>query len=216
MYCVTTSGGGRAPSAGPPVPPRARHTHSAQRARGKSDPGRPHSPVQHVRKRSHGARARQRTVLTPRSGHGEAQSGPSATRERFPTSLNPVGPRMAHASVTLGHRTVLVGDMGVGKSSIGVRFVNGEFVPQESTIGGAHTPPCPAPCSLPARTACRTPPQRAAAFITKTIPIEGKSVKFDIWDTSGQGAGGPSGLWLVLCLCTGWASATRPCSFPPL
>ncbi|KAL3853915.1 hypothetical protein ACJMK2_013229 [Sinanodonta woodiana] len=60
-------------------------------------------------------------------------------------------------------KLVLLGDQGVGKSSIALRFVRGEFNEHgEATIG--------------------------AAFLTQTINVSGpgQSVKFDIWDTAGQ------------------------------
>lgn len=58
-------------------------------------------------------------------------------------------------------KLVLLGDMGVGKSSIALRFVRGEFTENsEPTIG--------------------------AAFLTQTVNISNVSIKFDIWDTAGQ------------------------------
>eukprot|EP00299_Pterocystis_sp_00344_P002352 c12665_g1_i1.p1 GENE.c12665_g1_i1~~c12665_g1_i1.p1 ORF type:complete len:213 (+),score=36.50 c12665_g1_i1:48-641(+) len=58
-------------------------------------------------------------------------------------------------------KLVLLGDMAVGKSSLVVRFVKGQFFDyQESTIG--------------------------AAFLTHTITVDDVAVKFDIWDTAGQ------------------------------
>jgi len=58
-------------------------------------------------------------------------------------------------------KLVLLGDQGVGKSSLALRFVRGEFHEHhEATIG--------------------------AAFLTQTINVGQNSVKFDIWDTAGQ------------------------------
>ncbi|XP_033728115.1 uncharacterized protein LOC117317413 [Pecten maximus] len=58
-------------------------------------------------------------------------------------------------------KLVLLGDSGVGKSSIALRFVRGEFNENgETTIG--------------------------AAYLTKTINCQGCPIKFDIWDTAGQ------------------------------
>ena len=58
-------------------------------------------------------------------------------------------------------KLVLLGDIAVGKSSLVVRFVKGQFFEyQESTIG--------------------------AAFLTHTMTVDDVSVKFDIWDTAGQ------------------------------
>lgn len=58
-------------------------------------------------------------------------------------------------------KLVLLGDQGVGKSSLALRFVRGEFTENaEATIG--------------------------AAFLTQTLTVSGQSAKFDIWDTAGQ------------------------------
>ncbi|XP_076459805.1 ras-related protein Rab-5C-like [Babylonia areolata] len=58
-------------------------------------------------------------------------------------------------------KLVLLGDQGVGKSSIALRFVRGEFQEHhEATIG--------------------------AAFLTQTIKAGEHTVKLDIWDTAGQ------------------------------
>lgn len=58
-------------------------------------------------------------------------------------------------------KVVLLGDTGVGKSSLVLRFVTNNFKPySESTIG--------------------------ASFMSKVINHGGKQVKFQIWDTAGQ------------------------------
>mmetsp|Transcript_19191 Transcript_19191/g.31414 ORF Transcript_19191/g.31414 Transcript_19191/m.31414 type:complete len:196 (+) Transcript_19191:171-758(+) len=58
-------------------------------------------------------------------------------------------------------KLVLLGDSAVGKSSLVLRFVRGQFFEyQESTIG--------------------------AAFLTQTVPLDGVTIKFEIWDTAGQ------------------------------
>lgn len=55
----------------------------------------------------------------------------------------------------------LLGDSGVGKSSIALRFVHDSFKPaMESTIG--------------------------ASFLTKTIHVDDRIYKYQIWDTAGQ------------------------------
>lgn len=62
---------------------------------------------------------------------------------------------------TYQFKLVLLGDTSVGKSSIVIRFVKGQFSEyQESTIG--------------------------AAFLTQTVPVQDCTVKFEIWDTAGQ------------------------------
>ncbi|CAL1539743.1 unnamed protein product [Lymnaea stagnalis] len=65
------------------------------------------------------------------------------------------GPRVQQAKL------VLLGDQGVGKSSIALRFVRGQFPEHsEATVG--------------------------AAFLTQTVQVLGQTLKFDIWDTAGQ------------------------------
>lgn len=59
------------------------------------------------------------------------------------------------------YKLVLLGEASVGKSSLVVRFVQDQFHNHiESTIG--------------------------AAFFTKSIPVDGDDVTFEIWDTAGQ------------------------------
>mmetsp|Transcript_100628 Transcript_100628/g.197519 ORF Transcript_100628/g.197519 Transcript_100628/m.197519 type:complete len:205 (+) Transcript_100628:54-668(+) len=58
-------------------------------------------------------------------------------------------------------KVVLLGDSGVGKSSLVLRFVTNNFKPySESTIG--------------------------ASFMSKMITVASKQIKFQIWDTAGQ------------------------------
>lgn len=58
-------------------------------------------------------------------------------------------------------KVVLLGDTGVGKSSLVLRFITNEFKPYyESTIG--------------------------ASFMSKLIMVDGSPMKFQIWDTAGQ------------------------------
>jgi small GTP-binding protein len=64
-------------------------------------------------------------------------------------------------SKTCQFKLVLLGESSVGKSSLVLRFVKGQFHEfQESTIG--------------------------AAFLTQTVQIDDTTVKFEIWDTAGQ------------------------------
>eukprot|EP00457_Paulinella_chromatophora_P014744 gb/GEZN01015222.1/.p1 GENE.gb/GEZN01015222.1/~~gb/GEZN01015222.1/.p1 ORF type:complete len:200 (-),score=31.07 gb/GEZN01015222.1/:284-883(-) len=61
----------------------------------------------------------------------------------------------------INSKLVLLGDAGVGKSSIVERFIRSEFYEfQQPTIG--------------------------AAFSTKQITVGNREVKFEIWDTAGQ------------------------------
>lgn len=58
-------------------------------------------------------------------------------------------------------KLVLLGESAVGKSSLVLRFVKGQFHEyQESTIG--------------------------AAFLTQTVCVDDTTIKFEIWDTAGQ------------------------------
>jgi len=58
-------------------------------------------------------------------------------------------------------KLVMLGDSGVGKSSLVSRYINDNFFEfQEPTIG--------------------------AAFNVKNLNIDGKAVKLEIWDTAGQ------------------------------
>mmetsp|Transcript_16127 Transcript_16127/g.43363 ORF Transcript_16127/g.43363 Transcript_16127/m.43363 type:complete len:83 (-) Transcript_16127:667-915(-) len=62
-------------------------------------------------------------------------------------------------------KLVLLGDTAVGKSCLVVRFVRDEFFEfQEPTIG--------------------------AAFLTQSVATGAATVKFEIWDTAGQGETG--------------------------
>ena len=60
-------------------------------------------------------------------------------------------------------KVVLIGESGVGKTSIISKFTTNVFDPQ-------------------------CPPSLNSQFITKTLefPVYNKSIKFDIWDTVGQ------------------------------
>ncbi|GAA5989885.1 hypothetical protein JCM10908_002362 [Rhodotorula pacifica] len=64
--------------------------------------------------------------------------------------------------VTSSRKLVLLGESAVGKSSLVLQFVKGQFDDyRESTIG--------------------------AAFLTQTVPVSsGNFIKFEIWDTAGQ------------------------------
>lgn len=83
-------------------------------------------------------------------------SGSTATRpSAAPGSAGGPTTRMAQ------FKLVLLGESAVGKSSLVLRFVKGQFHEfQESTIG--------------------------AAFLTQTVCLDDTTVKFEIWDTAGQ------------------------------
>lgn len=76
-------------------------------------------------------------------------------------------------------KTVLLGESAVGKSSLVLRFVKGQFHEyQESTIGGKS------PFVHQFDSKLFTFP--TAAFMTQTVCLEDATVKFEIWDTAGQ------------------------------
>jgi len=67
----------------------------------------------------------------------------------------------AQQNKTFQYKLVLLGDTALGKSSLVLRFVKGQFFEyQESTIG--------------------------AAFLTQTVALNDTTVKYEIWDTAGQ------------------------------
>lgn len=58
-------------------------------------------------------------------------------------------------------RAAMVGDTGVGKSSLAIKYTSGNFnINQPSTSG--------------------------AQFMKKYLTVDGKQLKFQIWDTAGQ------------------------------
>ena len=76
-------------------------------------------------------------------------------------------------------KLVLLGDTAVGKSCLVVRFVRDEFFEfQEPTIGGT------ALCRW------RFLFSLLAAFLTQSVATGAATVKFEIWDTAGQGETG--------------------------
>lgn len=79
-------------------------------------------------------------------------------------------------------KLVLLGNAGVGKSCLVLRFVREEFFEdQETTVSLNGQNSCVAPCQLtfPA-------PQIGAAFLVKNLLLEEGPVKLEIWDTAGQ------------------------------
>ncbi len=66
-----------------------------------------------------------------------------------------------HSDVFLCFLVVLIGDSGVGKSNLLSRFTRNEFnLESKSTIG--------------------------VEFATRSIQVDGKTIKAQIWDTAGQ------------------------------
>lgn len=74
---------------------------------------------------------------------------------------NRSGTANGQTSRTCQFKMVLLGESAVGKSSLVLRFVRGQFHEyQESTIG--------------------------AAFLTQTVSVDDVTVKLELWDTAGQ------------------------------
>lgn len=79
---------------------------------------------------------------------------------------------------------VFSGESAVGKSSLVLRFVKGQFHEyQESTIGGRKENGKFLEMSL---ISMRLNTFSSAAFLTQTVCLEDTTVKFEIWDTAGQ------------------------------
>ncbi|XP_076453593.1 ras-related protein Rab-37-like isoform X4 [Babylonia areolata] len=102
-------------------------------------------------------------------GHGDAASlkvvmgGPPPTNGR-PTSLTPgvEDPLDPSYDTSIIHKTILVGDSGVGKTSLLVQFDQGKFQAGafSATVG--------------------------IGFTNKVVEVDGTKVKLQIWDTAGQ------------------------------
>jgi septin family protein len=77
-------------------------------------------------------------------------------------------------------KLLLIGDSGVGKSCLLLRFSDDQFTPSFITTIGID-------------------------FKIRTVELDGKRIKLQIWDTAGQGEEALScGLVFVLCLCFHW------------
>lgn len=89
------------------------------------------------------------------------RGGPSAGQRTSAGPATAQRPNGATQGKICQFKLVLLGESAVGKSSLVLRFVKGQFHEyQESTIG--------------------------AAFLTQTVCLDDTTVKFEIWDTAGQ------------------------------
>ena len=86
-----------------------------------------------------------------------------------------------------------VGESAVGKSSLVLRFVKGQFHEyQESTIGGVcailymYMYICQSFRYFIGFLNLHTHTHTVAAFLTQTVNLDDTTVKFEIWDTAGQ------------------------------
>lgn len=95
----------------------------------------------------------------------------------------PVAPPAA--PITSSRKLVLLGESAVGKSSLVLQFVKGQFDDyRESTIGSFY--PC-SPLVVHRADGDHTWTMLGAAFLTQTVRVEGNNfIKFEIWDTAGQ------------------------------
>ncbi|GLT93238.1 hypothetical protein SLE2022_110390 [Rubroshorea leprosula] len=92
---------------------------------------------------------------------GCGSSRPDRTSGRL-NGLNNSENASAHDAKNLRVKLVLLGDSGVGKSCIVLRFVRGQFDPTSKVTVGA-------------------------SFLSQTIALQDSTtVKFEIWDTAGQ------------------------------
>ncbi|KAJ0016392.1 hypothetical protein NQD34_014683 [Periophthalmus magnuspinnatus] len=84
--------------------------------------------------------------IQPESGYGSGEKTPPAPAY----------------NEELVHKTILVGDSGVGKTSLLVQFDQGKFIPGSfsATVG--------------------------IGFTNKVVPVDNVKVKLQIWDTAGQ------------------------------
>nr|XP_011718049.1 ras-related protein Rab-37 isoform X4 [Macaca nemestrina] len=81
------------------------------------------------------------------------------------------------------HKTILVGDSGVGKTSLLVQFDQGKFIPGSfsATVGIGFTDNTDVWEPLgPEHRACEV------TFKNKVVTVDGMRVKLQIWDTAGQ------------------------------
>lgn len=91
-------------------------------------------------------------------------------------------------------KVVLLGDSGVGKSSVALRFTRNEFRPYcESTIGASFMTKAvlvPPPSVVEGGESARNDDETDADLATETeaqsIPVKPRRVQFNIWDTAGQ------------------------------
>lgn len=86
------------------------------------------------------------------------------------------------------YKLVLLGESAVGKSSLVLRFVKGQFHDyQESTIGGAVFLSCCFCLSMfYVMFYINMIYSFTAAFLTQSVCLEDATIKFEIWDTAGQ------------------------------
>jgi len=84
------------------------------------------------------------------------------------------------------HKLVLLGSSGVGKSNLVLRFVKDQFTESlESTIGGMYARICLCVCGVELTRHLQS--IVAAVFLTQSMKrADGKTIKFEIWDTAGQ------------------------------
>lgn len=101
-------------------------------------------------------------VAVEESGHGSKHIPENAaeSEECMPETAKVNDAAELPKGRNLQVKTVLLGEASVGKSSFVAKFIRGQRLHTEPTIG--------------------------AAFFTQRLEIQGNTVKYDIWDTAGQ------------------------------
>ncbi|XP_032900278.1 ras-related protein Rab-37-like isoform X1 [Amblyraja radiata] len=96
-------------------------------------------------------------VYCPDSAYGSSVMDTDTEENHTPSSSN-----VTNYNEELMHKTILVGDSGVGKTSLLVQFDQGKFIPGSfsATVG--------------------------IGFTNKVVVVDGVKVKLQIWDTAGQ------------------------------
>ncbi|XP_038633220.1 ras-related protein Rab-37-like isoform X3 [Scyliorhinus canicula] len=96
-------------------------------------------------------------VYCPDSAYGSSVLDTDTEEGHTPPSNN-----IIYYNEELMHKTILVGDSGVGKTSLLVQFDQGKFIPGSfsATVG--------------------------IGFTNKVVVVDGVKVKLQIWDTAGQ------------------------------
>ncbi|XP_072882782.1 ras-related protein Rab-37-like isoform X3 [Hemitrygon akajei] len=96
-------------------------------------------------------------LYCPDSAYGSSAMDTDTEESHTPSSNNVI-----HYNEELMHKTILVGDSGVGKTSLLVQFDQGKFIPGSfsATVG--------------------------IGFTNKVVVVDGVKVKLQIWDTAGQ------------------------------
>uniref|UniRef100_A0A8C3JJA7 small monomeric GTPase n=3 Tax=Scolopacidae TaxID=8917 RepID=A0A8C3JJA7_9CHAR len=154
----------RAPRAGMDRPPRRHRPFKAGvGGRGRLYPGSSFAPPRRCPGSTCGWAGRERRAEAPRRLQGGVRLPLPLPVLGLPPRLGPPPPAMGTRDDEYDYlfKVVLIGDSGVGKSNLLSRFTRNEFnLESKSTIG--------------------------VEFATRSIQVDGKTIKAQIWDTAGQ------------------------------